>query len=37
MSTITYAVDAVPPARVTWLNALQHISLSAVTLIFPSI
>lgn len=37
MSTITYAVDAVPPARITWLNALQHISLSAVTLIFPRI
>ncbi|MGE0664924.1 MAG: uracil-xanthine permease family protein [Sphingomonadales bacterium] len=37
MSSITYAVDAVPPARITWLNALQHISLSAVTLIFPRI
>lgn len=37
MSSITYAVDAVPPLRTTWLNALQHISLSAVTLIFPRI
>jgi xanthine/uracil permease len=37
MSSITYAVDAVPPPRITWLNALQHISLSAVTLIFPRI
>ena len=37
MSSITYAVDAVPPPRTTWLNALQHISLSAVTLIFPRI
>ena len=37
MSSITYAVDAVPPRRITWLNALQHISLSAVTLIFPRI
>lgn len=37
MSSITYAVDAVPPLRITWLNALQHISLSAVTLIFPRI
>ncbi len=26
-----------PPARITWLNALQHISLSAVTLVFPRI
>ena len=37
MSSITYGVDAVPPARITWLNALQHISLSAVTLVFPRI
>ncbi|MEN3950817.1 solute carrier family 23 protein [Iodidimonas sp. SYSU 1G8] len=37
MSSITYAVDAVPPPRITWLNALQHISLSAVTLVFPRI
>jgi len=37
MSSIIYAVDAVPPHRITWLNALQHISLSAVTLIFPRI
>lgn len=37
MSSITYAVDAVPPHRITWLNALQHISLSAVALIFPRI
>ncbi|MBI1182030.1 MAG: xanthine permease [Alphaproteobacteria bacterium] len=37
MPSISYAVDAVPPARTTWLNALQHISLSAVTLIFPRI
>jgi xanthine/uracil permease len=37
MPAITYAVDAVPPARITWLNALQHISLSAVTLVFPRI
>ena len=37
MSSLTYAVDAVPPRRITWLNALQHISLSAVTLIFPRI
>lgn len=37
MSSITYGVDDVPPARITWLNALQHISLSAVTLVFPRI
>ncbi|BBK31978.1 xanthine/uracil permease [Stella humosa] len=37
MSSITYAVDATPPARIVWLNALQHISLSAVTLVFPRI
>ncbi len=37
MSFITYAVDAAPPLRTTALNALQHISLSAVTLIFPRI
>jgi xanthine/uracil permease len=37
MSGIVYAVDAVPPPQITWLNALQHISLSAVTLIFPRI
>jgi len=37
MSSIIYAADAVPPLRITWLNALQHISLSAVTLIFPRI
>ena len=37
MSAIVYAVDAAPPARVVCLNALQHISLSAVTLVFPRI
>lgn len=37
MPSISYAVDDVPPARITWLNALQHISLSAVTLVFPRI
>ena len=37
MSSITYGVDDVPPFRITWLNALQHISLSAVTLVFPRI
>jgi xanthine/uracil permease len=37
MSSIVYAVDAAPPARIVWLNALQHIALSAVTLVFPRI
>lgn len=37
MSSILYAVDAKPPSRIVWLNALQHIALSAVTLVFPRI
>lgn len=34
-SSVIYGVDAAPPPQILWLNALQHISLSAVTLIFP--
>jgi xanthine/uracil permease len=37
MSNVPIAVDSALPARIIWLNALQHISLSAVTLIFPRI
>ena len=37
MSSIVYAVDSAPPARVVCLNALQHIALSAITLVFPRI
>lgn len=37
MSSVTYGVEAAPPAQIVWLNALQHIALSAVTLVFPRI
>ena len=34
-SGLVYAVDDVPPPLVTWLNAVQHVGVIAINLVYP--
>src|SRR5262249_61507406 len=34
-ASLVYAVDDVPPPLVTWLNAVQHVGVIAINLVYP--